>query len=358
MAATASSPQNTPEVHWSYLLTHEKLRYSTVEHYYSLFQPRTLSELLNSDVLNQTSTGLPYAQLKDFEIGKRLHKGKGRSVYLARVKHDDQMIVAMKQMDYKTFRNRYCFDDEIQTSLTVQHSNIVTTFDCFYDHRYIYLLTAYVLDGDLSCYFDDNLGCDERLALNIIRDVALGLQQCHRQNIIFGDIKLENILITPGGCQLVDFGCAVVVKPGETYTRLRGTLEYIAPEVISGESYDYAIDVWSLGVLLYEMIYGSTPFNDENLSNIKNKIVCGTLNFDEDVEVSDDVILFIKGMLERDPKRRLTIDEVVEHPLLQRSEELSVLGRVKEYYEEKSSEYARIAEWQELQRKHQQITKE
>ena len=130
--------------------------------------------------------------------------------------------------------------------------------------------------------------------------------------VIHRDLKPENVLMTSSGddgdIRILDFGLSKISTPNEKCTEPYGTLTYCAPEIILD-------DMWSLGVMAYLMVSGRLPFNAEDENKIARQIAFGEPDFNSDSwkKVSKECINFIKGLLEKDPKKRMTIGDAVKH---------------------------------------------
>ncbi|GAN01870.1 Ser/Thr protein kinase [Mucor ambiguus] len=163
---------------------------------------------------------------------------------------------------------------------------------------------------DLFDYIELNEHIKEDEIKNIFKQVALAVKHIQELRIVHRDIKDENILLDENGCvHLIDFGSAAYFRKGRTFDTFGGTLDYCAPEILKGMPYEGPPqDIWSLGTLLYTLIYRENPF----------------YNVDEIMEhdlripfvLSEDSLDLIKKMLNRDVEKRLTIDEVLAHPWL------------------------------------------
>jgi len=148
-------------------------------------------------------------------------------------------------------------------------------------------------------------------------EIICGLEYLHSRGIVYRDLKPENILISyTGHIVLTDFGLSKTGLVGEdarTNTRC-GTPYYVAPEIILGEEYTKAVDFWSLGVVLYEMLFGVPPFYSEDAMEIYKKIVMNDYTIDSDL-VSEDCQDFIESVLSEDPKSRLIdVVDIKKHP--------------------------------------------
>ena len=134
------------------------------------------------------------------------------------------------------------------------------------------------------------------------------------------DLKHLNIFLSDYGptpkVQIGDFGMAAYLNDGQCIKKVAGTIGFMAPEVILNQHSDYRVDIWSLGIILYALICEQVPFYGVNRHIMSEKIVNQPLSFDLPVweSISDDCKSLIKGMLEKDQDRRMTIEEVLAHP--------------------------------------------
>lgn len=136
----------------------------------------------------------------------------------------------------------------------------------------MYIALEFIIGGDLFDLLRDEQYFSNDVALFYASEIILTLEYLHDRNIIFRDLKPENILIAKDGhIKLTDFGFAKDVTRGRTFT-VCGTPEYMAPEVINGQGHGKAADWWSLGIMIFEMLAGYSPFYDENPFTIYKKI--------------------------------------------------------------------------------------
>ena len=147
--------------------------------------------------------------------------------------------------------------------------------------------------------------------------MILGLQHIHSKNVVHRDIKLDNILLDDlGKIKIGDFGVSKLVKPGEMMMEQCGTPAYIAPEILLDKGYwGFGVDVWSAGVVLYSMLYGTVPFKGSNMSELHKLIIAGKFTLKEDV--SQESRDLVKLLLETNPDRRLSTHQILNHPWLQ-----------------------------------------
>ena len=250
-------------------------------------------------------------------------KGGYGKLYLAKNKKDKKdyaiKYVSKKKMqsmgvDFSVIKR------EIDIHLRITHPRIIKLYSYLEDRNNFYLAMEYASKGTLYQLIQRKKGMSENEAFHYFIQVASAIYFLHMNGYAHRDIKPENILLDEnGGIKLCDFGWCVNVAKGERIT-FCGTYEYMAPEMINDEFYDMGIDIWSLGVLLYEIIHGYSPFRahhflkdaksamTEIFINIKNN------NYTIDKDISEDCIDLIDKLLTIDTKKRIKIDELFLHP--------------------------------------------
>jgi serine/threonine protein kinase len=160
--------------------------------------------------------------------------------------------------------------------------------------------------GDLLTYVRKRRKLKEDVAKFLFTQIITGVRYINSKSVLHRDIKLDNILLTSqGDVKICDFGVSKIVEPGEIVTEQCGTPAYIAPEVFENRGYEgYASDIWSAGVVLYAMLYGAVPFKASNMSELHKQVVKCKPSYKN--EISEQAIGLLQGMLEKDPKKRLT----------------------------------------------------
>jgi len=124
-----------------------------------------------------------------------------------------------------------------------------------------------------------------------------------------------------GNVKIADFGVSKLVKPGDVMHEQSGTPAYIAPEILKEEGYSgFKADIWSAGVVLYAMLCGTVPFKASNMKELHKMIIKGKYNLKE--EVSDEAKQLMRAMLETDPKKRISIAKILQHPWMQLSKDI------------------------------------
>jgi len=260
-------------------------------------------------------------------------RGGYGKLYLARNKKDNKEY-AIKYVSKKKMKSLgvepSIIKREIDIHIRITHPRIIKLYSYLEDRHNFYLAMEYAPKGNLYQLIQQKKGMSENEAFYYFIQVASAIHFLHINGYAHRDIKPENILIDKnGGIKLCDFGWCVNVAKGERIT-FCGTYEYMAPEMINDEFYDMGIDVWSLGVLLYEMIHGYSPFRahyyvkdaksamTEIFINIKNN------NYTINKDISDECIDLIDKLLTTDTKQRIKIGELFLHPW--------VVNKEKEYF--------------------------
>ena len=206
------------------------------------------------------------------------------------------------------------------------HPNVISFKDVFKDTKldYFYIVMEYANDGDLSKKIKTQKNkiigekyFSEEKIMQYFYQICRGLQYIHSKNIIHRDIKSQNIFLMKNGkIKIGDFGIAkALTNTKNNATTIIGTPYYFSPEIINGEPYNYKTDIWSLGVVLYEMCCLKLPFESNNIAQLSIKIMKGKYDPIPN-KYSKNMANLIKNMLNIDQKLRPNINEVMQSPLL------------------------------------------
>lgn len=223
----------------------------------------------------------PKYNFKNFEFvrcGEKVHvlgTGAFGEVLLAINKIDSQLY-AIKQIDLSKTKSsataRSLVMREINIHRRLSHENIVKLYSSYEEGNKIYLILEYVNKGNLYHLINSNKGLSEEKAFKYFIQVVYAVYFLHENKLIHRDIKPENILIgDKDEAKLCDFGWCIESDPSSR-SSFCGTLEYIAPEIYNRKQYSYSVDAWSLGVLLYELVHGVSPFKTTSKVDQQKKI--------------------------------------------------------------------------------------
>lgn len=210
---------------------------------------------------------------------------------------------------------------EITRSLP-PHPNVVAFRDAFEDKEAVYLIMELCQGGELFDRIVARGHYTERAAAEVTKTIVEVVQMCHKEGVMHRDLKPENFLFAnkkeSSPLKAIDFGLSVFFTPGERFTEIVGSPYYMAPEVLR-RNYGPEVDVWSAGVIVYILLCGVPPFWADTEQGVAQAIIRSVLDFRRDPwpRVSDNAKDLVKKMLNPDPKKRLTAQEVLDHPWLQ-----------------------------------------
>ena len=262
--------------------------------------------------IKKVITGEPAAEPKkisidDFDILKQIGKGTYGTVQLVRNKNDHQLY-AMKTMSKARIQQ---FEQVAQTIternvlLKTVHPFLVGAHFAFQSETDIFLVLDYVPGGELFTRLQVEGRFSESRTRLYAAEILLGLGHLHKLGFVYRDLKPENILVdAQGHLKITDFGLVKTgMEKGSTTATMCGTPEYVAPEMVQQKPYTMAVDWWSFGVLIFEMMTGLPPFFDENPGKMYRAILTSGVNFPN--YVSEHAQSLISGLLEKNPDQRL-----------------------------------------------------
>lgn len=261
----------------------------------------------------------------DFQILNLIGKGTFGQVYQVK-KKDTERIYAMKVLSKKVIIQKkevaHTLGERnilVRTAMTMSPFIVGLKFS-FQTPTDLYFVTDYMSGGELFWHLQKEGRFQEARAKFYIAELILALQHLHEHDIVYRDLKPENILLDANGhIALCDFGLSKAnLTQDDTTNTFCGTTEYLAPEVLLDEQgYTKMVDFWSLGVLVFEMCCGWSPFYAEDTQQMYKNIAFGKVRFPRDA-LSTEGRNFVKGLLNRNPKHRLgakdDAKELMAHP--------------------------------------------
>lgn len=207
---------------------------------------------------------------------------------------------------------------EAETMKKIQNPHILQMYDIFSAEKNVFMVTELAIGGDLFGIVEAYTYLPEAESREITRRVLLGVEYLHSRGIVHRDLKPQNILccseqdITQ--VKIGDFGLSKILSADSLLKTRCGSPHYLAPEVLTCPSYDSKVDIWSIGVIAYVMLTGSLPFYSEDIREVIKHVMLAEYTWPEDVVVSGLAKDFVRRLVDKDPSRRPTASECLNHP--------------------------------------------
>ena len=258
--------------------------------------------------------------LSNFDLKCIIGKGKSATIYLAEYEGEKVAL--------KIFDKLYLFKNDLIERVILE-KNILSSFidKTFLCHLKFYFTTktkiVFVLPfyqgGDLFNMLIKNGKFDESTVAFYSVQIANIISFLHSKNIAYRDLKLENLMVNEDGyLTLIDFGsCKIVEDQSELESSFVGSPDYMAPEVITGEGHNLMADWWSLGIIIFELLYGIPPFHDERIERCFDLITTSILRFPSKIKANSTSKDIISKLLKKNPNERLgkgEFEQIVAHP--------------------------------------------
>ena len=323
----ASTHQKNPNSSKSLVNSLKRRQSENLTEQYSFITSGDFGEKIN---FNKKYSFNNFTKVIEGIFPKQLGQGSFGRVFL--VSHNEtKELYALKTiekrkilMTYGKLDNIY---DEINIHSKLYHQNIIKLYNVYEDEETINIIMEYAKEGNLYHLIKkEKNGFSEQKSYEYFIQIINAVYYLHSNNIIHRDIKPENILIGDDNkLKLCDFGWAKELTL-ENRSTFCGTMEYMAPEIVGSENYDYSVDIWSLGILLYELLFGHSPFNADSNKNIIFNIKKHELNYDnENKKISNSCKDLIERLLNENPQKRLRIKDILEHPFIKKYSKKALL---------------------------------
>uniref|UniRef100_A0A671XJQ9 protein kinase C n=1 Tax=Sparus aurata TaxID=8175 RepID=A0A671XJQ9_SPAAU len=296
----------------------------------------TYSPNAHSLTLNSGKQRKGPLSLQDFRLIAVLGRGHFGKVLLSEYKKTGTMyaIKALKKGDIVArdeVESLMCEKRIFETVNMSHHPFLVNLFACFQTPEHVCFVMEYTAGGDLMMHIHTDVFTEPR-AVFYAACVVLGLQFLHDHKIVYRDLKLDNLLLdTDGYVKIADFGlCKEGMGFGDRTSTFCGTPEFLAPEVLTDTSYTRAVDWWGLGVLIYEMLVGESPFPGDDEEEVFDSIVNDEVRYPR--FLSTEAIGIMRRLLRRNPERRLgsgekDAEEVKKQPFFRNMDWEALLQR-------------------------------
>ncbi|CAD8050293.1 unnamed protein product [Paramecium sonneborni] len=254
-----------------------------------------------------------------FSLKAILGKGSQGTVYFGR-EINSQLPVALKVIDHSKTQNfgqlYSSLHQEIEIMKKLKHPNIVELYEVYSTSNNTYLVQEYCNGPDLKQYMAEKKILEEEQAIKMIKQIANGLKQIVSNNFIHRDLKPANILIHDEQCKIADFGFSRPLPSECVMESLVGTPLYMAPQILTKQQYTSKCDIWSLGLIFYEMLFGTLPWIATNYMELIYRINNCKLTFPKNNKISKESMSFIQGCLHKDEFQRFSWNDVFLHPLI------------------------------------------
>ena len=259
------------------------------------------------------------AKLSDFNLLKELGAGSFGRVLLVqhKITQAKYAIKAIDKRNQANYEERRYFRREIEIMYRVHHPNVVKLFGHFEDNTYCYFIMEYIPGGNIYSLVPKNniRQITTQQIASIMKDVISAVYFLHHMHpkIVHRDIKPENVLLDQGMvAKLTDFGWSNYMQGDMKRTTVCGTPVYLAPEIINNQGHDEHVDIWCIGVLLFELMAGYSPWQGNDVQTVKYNISRLKIQWPRDMD--RDAADLISRILKYNPEERISLSQMLLHP--------------------------------------------
>ena len=255
--------------------------------------------------------------LNDYVFSSKDKIGRGSSGIVYRGYHNKTRDkVAIKRVDISNLNEKMNkMWNEIQIMKSLSHPNIIKLYDVHLDikNEYLYLIMEYCDGSDLSELIEDYV-LDHKKIQNYMKQIRDGLSYLHSKGIVHRDLKPHNMLLSGDQIKIADFGLSVMNDHGHLMKTMCGSPLYMSPEIIEHQKYTAKSDLWSIGMILYQMIYRKHPFQDcRNFAELASRIKNDPIIYPDKPSIDSLTEDLIRGLLEKNCHQRMNWDEFFNH---------------------------------------------
>ena len=262
------------------------------------------------------------ANINTFSVGdydivkKRIGRGAFSNIYKAYHQYNKK-VVAVKEISLDTL-NKYekMIKKETHIMKKLNHPNIIKLYDTIIDSNTenVYLVMEYFSRGDFAKFLNKR-PLKEKYAIKYLKQIADAMKYLLDNKIIHRDLKPQNILVSEtGSIKISDFGFARYFDSDIMIQTICGSPLYMAPEIIKNKKYDYKSDLWSIGIILYEMLVGKPPFRAKNIYELIRVLENDSIKLPKNI--SDNCKNLLNGLLNKNPDERISWEDFFNHSIL------------------------------------------
>lgn len=272
----------------------------------------------------------PTSTIAGFSLDTCIGRGSYSTVHKAHKNRGDYEVVAIKCIEISSLsaRSKENLINEVNILKQIDHQYIVSMRDVTWDMNHIFLILEYCPGGNLSEFIKEKGRLTENMAQHFTQQLVIGLQVLHAQNIVHCDLKPANILLSNppvGSCRnvklkIADFGFSQRLAADVKYiTGIKGSPLYMAPEILGLKPYSSQADLYSLGVILYECIFGAAPYNNLNLEDLTKEILSSDpikMPSNHEEMIGEPCYSCLQSLLVKDQEKRINLDDLQRHDFI------------------------------------------
>lgn len=266
--------------------------------------------------------GITTVELDELNIIKILGRGTWGNIYLVQFNQMKEQY-SMKTISKESVINQYDIENKLKNLEKLNHPFLINIKLIFTTFERIYFIMDYIKGENLSSYLRKNDNCFNEKQIQLFASiVGITLDYLHKNGIIFKDLTLDNIIIENNGyLKIAAFKTGEFLQLKNQLKKEKETSESLAPEVISNNKFDQAVDWWSYGIILFQLLFGVPPFYDIDNSKMEKKILNDELVFPKFTEISENISDLLKKLLIKNPSERLGgkdgFEEIKKHPFFE-----------------------------------------